>query len=89
MELHTITKQMIGFNKTVFENTYNGVAAVQDYSQRMMDGYMNQFPWISEDCKENYKDARELIKKAQEEYKSVMEQSFAKLEEMSVVTAGK
>jgi hypothetical protein len=77
-----MTKQIVGFNKAVFDNTFNGVAFVQDYSQNMMDGFMRQFPWVTEQTQKPLKDTIELMKKARTDYKKAVDQGFDQLEEL-------
>jgi hypothetical protein len=82
METANMTKQMIDFNKAVFDNTFNGIAFMQDYSENMMDGFMRQFPWVTEQNQKPLKDSMEFIKKARTDYKNVVDQGFDQLEEM-------
>lgn len=82
METVKMTKQVIGFQKAVFDNTFNGIAFMQDYSQNMMDGFMRQFPWITEQNQKPLKDTVELMKKARTDYKNAVDQGFNQLENM-------
>jgi hypothetical protein len=82
METIKMTKQMIDFQKAVFDNTFNGIAFMQDYSQNMMDGFMRQFPWVTEQNQKPLKDTVELMKKARTDYKSAVDQGFNQLEDM-------
>ncbi|MGB3224362.1 MAG: hypothetical protein WBB23_16295 [Desulforhopalus sp.] len=82
METVKMTKQMIDFQKTVFDNTFNGVVFMQDYSQNMLDGFMRQFPWVTEQNQKPLKDTVELMKKARTDYKKAVDQGFHQLENM-------
>jgi hypothetical protein len=82
METIKMTKQMIDFQKAVFNNTFNGIAFMQDYSQNMMDGFMRQFPWVTEQNQKPLKDTVELMKKARTDYKNAVDQGFNQLENM-------
>ena len=82
METIKMTKQMIDFQKAVFNNTFNGIAFMQDYSQNMMDGFMRQFPWVTEQNQKPLKDTVELMKKARTDYKNAIDQGFNQLEDM-------
>lgn len=85
METLNIAKQVINFNKTVVDNTFTGITVMQEYSENMIDGYLRQFPWITEENKKPLFDSMDFFKKAREDYKSAVDQGFAKLEEMTVV----
>jgi len=83
MEMSMITKQIIGFQKTMFENTYNGLTVLQDCSQNMMEGYIKQLPWMNDEHMKPFEDSFEFLKKARREYKDAVDQGFVKLEEMT------
>ena len=83
MEMSTITKQMIGFHRAIFNNTYYGMTVMQDYSQNMMEGYLRQFPWVTEESKKPFNESIEFIRKAREDYKKAVDQGYEKLEDMT------
>ncbi len=82
METPKIAKQMIGFQKTLFENTYNAVTVMQDNSEQMLNGFIKQFPWVTEEAKKPLNESIAFIKKARDDYKKAVEQGFDKLEEL-------
>jgi hypothetical protein len=82
METANMTKQMIGFNKAVFDNAFNGITFMQEYSENMVDGFMRQFPWVTEQNQKPLKDSMEFMKKARTDYKKVVDQGFDQLEKM-------
>lgn len=84
METLKIAQQVLDFNKNVFNNTYSGLTVMQDYSENMMDGFLRQFPWITEENKKPLYDSIEFWKKARNDYKEAIDQSIAKLEEMTI-----
>jgi hypothetical protein len=46
-----VAKQMVGFQKTVFENSFNTMNVVQDQTESMLNNFIGQFPWVTEDGK--------------------------------------
>ena len=52
MEPIKIARQMIDFQKTLFDNTYNVVTTMQDNSENMVNGFLNQCTWVTEEAKE-------------------------------------
>ena len=82
MEALQITRQMINFNKAIFNNTYAGITVMQDYSVHMMDGLLRQFPWITDASRKPFHDSLQYIKQTGEQYKSAVDQNFSNLEEM-------
>jgi hypothetical protein len=85
MEASKITKQMIGFQKAMFENTYTVMTVIQDYSGNMMHGYLKQFPWITEETRKPLADSIEFLKTARNDYKKAVEQGFERWEEQAEI----
>jgi len=77
-----IAKQMIGFQKTVFNNTFNAMAIVQDQTENMLNGFMGQFPWVNEDAKKQIKESMDFTKKARDDFKKAVDDGYAKFEQM-------
>lgn len=82
MEQMKITKQMIGFQKTLFDSTYNVITAMQDNSENMMNGFFKQCTWITEEVKKPFNDSVAFTKKAREDYRKNIDQGFDKLAEL-------
>lgn len=82
MEHTQITKQMLNFNKTVFDNTYMGVTVMQNLSENMMDGFLRQFPWMTEENKKPIKESFQYFRNMGDSCKEAVDQSFVSLAEM-------
>lgn len=82
MELTGMTKQIIDFQKASFDQTFASITAFQDYSENVMDGFMNQSPWINEESKKPISASMQFVKSAREEYKKAVYQGFAELEKL-------
>lgn len=82
METPKAAKQVIGFQKTLFDNTFNAVIVMQDNSENMMNGFLKQFPWVTEEAKKPLNDSITFIKRARDDYKKSVDQGFDKLEEL-------
>jgi hypothetical protein len=76
MESANIAKQVIGFQRAMFENTYTVISVMQDYSGSMMHGYLKQFPWMTESTRKPLVDSLEFLKTARNEYKKAVDQGF-------------
>ena len=83
MEPRAITRQVIDFNKAVFNNTYYGATVMQDYAQNMMNGYLRQFPFVTEEHKKSLDDFLRYLKKAGDQYKEAVDLSFEYLEKIN------
>jgi len=82
METVKIAKQMIDFQKTVFDNSYNAVTVMQTHGEKMLNGFLKQFPWVSKENRKPFDDSVAFIKKAEEEYKKNVDQVFTHLSEL-------
>lgn len=82
MEPIKIAKQMIGLQRTLFDNTYNAVTAMQDNSENMINGFFNQFTWVTEEAKKPFNDSVTFIKKAREDQRKTIDQGFEKIAEL-------
>jgi hypothetical protein len=82
MDSTQFVKQTLGFQKTIFENSYNAMIVVQDQTEKMMNSYLDQLPWVTEESKSSMKATVDLAKKAREDFKTAVDDGFAKFEEM-------
>ncbi len=82
MEATNIAKQMIGFQKTVFDNSYSTMVFVQDKTEIMMNDIFKQMPWVTEEGKKPMQAVTETVKKSREDFKKVVDDGYTKLEDM-------
>ncbi len=82
METPKIAKQMIGFQKVVFNNSFNSLATVQDQTETMVKNFMGQFPWVNEDAKKQMDESYAYIKKARDDFKKAVDDGFTQFEKL-------
>jgi len=82
MEASQIAKQLIGFQKTVFDSSYNTLSVVQDQAENMITNVMGKFPGVTEDGKKQMNQTFSFNKKAREDIKKSIEEGYAKLENL-------
>ena len=80
MDQTQIAKQMIGFQKTVFDNSFNAMAVVQDQTETMVNNLMTQLPWVTEDGKKQMNETFAFTKKAREDFKKAVDQGYAQFD---------
>ncbi|MCG8643517.1 MAG: hypothetical protein MI862_27570 [Desulfobacterales bacterium] len=80
MDQAQIAKQMIGFQKTVFDNSFNAMAVVQDQTETMVNNLMTQLPWVTEDGKKQMNETFAFTKKAREDFKKAVDQGYAQFD---------
>ncbi len=82
MEQSKIAKQMIGFQKTVFDNSFNAMAIVQDQTETMINNFIGQFPWVTEDAKKQMNETYAYTKKARDDFKKAVDQGYTQFEKL-------
>lgn len=73
---------MIGFQRTIFNNTCNAIAVMQDNSENMLNGFLKQFPWFTNDSKTPLNDSISFFKESRNNYQKMIDQGFQNLAEM-------
>jgi hypothetical protein len=80
MDQKKIVKQMIQYNKTVFENTFNSLTMFQDQMEKTMYMFMKQSSWLPAEGKKVVEEYCKAYKTARENFKSAVDESFKKVE---------
>jgi hypothetical protein len=82
MELTGMTRQIIDFQKASVDQAFSGAIALQDYSENLLDTFLSQTPWITEESKKPIHDSVQMLKSVTEEYQKAVHQGFAEFEKM-------
>lgn len=82
METPQIAKQVIGFQRTVFNNSFNALATVQDQTETMINNFIGQFPWVTAEAKKQMADSADYIKKARNDFKKAVDNGFDQFEKL-------
>lgn len=82
METTALAKQMVGFQKTIFENSFSAMVIAQDQTEKMVNSYLDQLPWVTAEGKKSLLDSVEIAKKARDDFKKAMDDGYAKFDEM-------
>ncbi len=80
MDQKTLMKQLLEFNKTSFNNTYNTMIMMQEQAERMTSTLINHPTLLTEDGKKVIEDWVTLFKTKRYEYQDVVNENFKKLE---------
>jgi hypothetical protein len=76
-----IAKQMIQFNKTAFDNTFNAMTAMQEQTEKMIATYLEQAPWIPAEGKKAIKNWIKAYQQGREDFRSITENSYIEMVE--------
>lgn len=82
METTKIAKQMIGFQKTFFDNSFKAMTVVQDQTERMMNNFIEQFPWTTVDGKKQINETYTYTKQARDDFKKVIDEGYNQFEKL-------
>jgi hypothetical protein len=81
MDPKQIAKQMIQFNKTAFDNTFEAMTAVQQQTEKMMAMFLEQAPLIPDEGKKAINEWLRAYKKGREDFKAAADENYKKVEE--------
>ncbi|MBL7202777.1 MAG: hypothetical protein ISS63_00415 [Desulfobacteraceae bacterium] len=81
MEQGTILKQMINFNRTISDNSFNAMAMIQDQTERIANMSMEQATWIPEERKKFVDEWSKAYRQGCEGFKAAVDENFKKAED--------
>ena len=81
MDSAKITKQMIDFQKTTFDNTFSAMVMMQEQTERMANTLLEQAAWMPEEGKKVINDWVKAYKKGREDFKKGVDENFKKVED--------
>lgn len=80
MNQNQLLKQMLDFNRTTFENTFNTMTMFQEQIERVAHGCLEQAMWLPKAGKAAINEWTKACKTGRESFKSSMDESFKKTE---------
>jgi hypothetical protein len=81
MDQKQIFKQMIEFNHTAFNNTFNAMVLLQDQFERIAQSAMSQASWFPAEGRKAVENWAEAYKSGRENLKKYVDDSYKKTEE--------
>ena len=88
MEYNQMFKQMIDFNKTAFDNTFNALVTLQEQTEKMVSSFLEQATWLPEEGKKVTLDWVKAYKKGCEDFKKAVDENFKRVEDF-LASSGK
>ncbi|MBI9089496.1 MAG: hypothetical protein JEZ12_09770 [Desulfobacterium sp.] len=82
METTKLAKQMVGFQKSVFDNSFNAMCIVQEQTETMMTSFLTQLPWITADGKKTMDTSLAFSKKARTDIKKTMDDGYKNMDNL-------
>ena len=81
MDPKQIAKQMIQFNKTAFDITFDAMAVLQEQTEKMMGMYLEQAPLIPAEGKKAINDWLKAYKKGRVDFRAAADENYKKVED--------
>ena len=81
MDQAIIAKQMIDFQKTMFDNTFNAMVMVQEQTERMATTLLDQATWMPAEGKNAISGWVDAFKKGREDFKKGVDENFKRVED--------
>ncbi|MEN6374671.1 MAG: hypothetical protein ABFD75_07820 [Smithella sp.] len=78
MDQKIIARQIIEFNKTAFENTFNVITALQEQTEKLVLSLSEKAQWLPENGKKTMNEWVKTNKKRREELKSCVDDNYKK-----------
>lgn len=81
MNPQTIAKQIISFNKTIFDNNFNAMNELNEQAERAFHKLWEKSPVFSEEGKKAVSEWMKTYKKSWEDFKNAVDENFKKAED--------
>jgi len=81
MDSSKIAKQMIDFQKTTFDNTFNAMVLLQEQAESMAGTILDQATWMPEEGRKAINDWLKAYKKGREDFKKGVDENFTRVED--------
>jgi len=80
MDPKQIAKQIVDFNKTAFDNSFNTMSVIQDQAEKMLTATMEQTAFFPEEGKKLVNEWIKNYKKGLEDFKATADENFKKVD---------
>ncbi len=81
MDQKDFFKQVIDFQKTSFDNSFNAMKMVQEQTEKIANSFIEQATWVPEEGRKALVQWVNAYKKGRDDYKKAVDESFKKVEE--------
>lgn len=89
MDQQKMFKQMMDFQKTTFDNSFNAMVKLQEQGETMLETLVSQNPWLPDEGKKAIKDWIQAYSKGREEFKKIVNAGYKRVEDFFATFEGK
>ncbi len=80
MDQNTVLRQVLQFNKTAFDNSFNALVMLQEQAEKATRMMLDQAPWVPEAGRSTIEEWVNSYSRGRNDFKKQMDESFQKLE---------
>ena len=80
MDNKMIAKQMVQFNKTAFDNSFNAMNMGYEQNEKMGETFLAQATWMPEEGRKAIKDWMSAYSTGCADFKRMVDENYAKVE---------
>ena len=80
MDQKQLFKQMLDFQKTSFDNSFNAMTTLQEQGEKIVNNFLDQAVWLPEEGKKAVHNWLNAYKEGREKFKDAIEENFKKVE---------
>lgn len=81
MDQKQIAKQMIQFNKTAYDNSFNAMTMVYEQNEKIVNTFLEQATWLPENGKKAITDWLQAYQTGCADFKKMVDDSYQKVED--------
>ncbi len=81
MDQKKAVRQMIDFQKSSFDNSFNAMMMIQEQTEKMAKTFLDQANWLPDDGKSVLSQWIGAYKKGRDEFKKSVDENFQKVDE--------
>jgi hypothetical protein len=82
MNPQEMLKQMVEFQKTTFDNSYQALTTLQNQTEKVVKGFVDQATWLPKEGRDVIENWLDTYGTGRQEFKKVVDESFDKVIEM-------
>jgi len=86
MDTKQITKQLMEFNKTAFDNTFHAMTIIQDQTENIIFRFLEKAQWVPADGKNLMNEWGKAYKKNREYFKAYTDENYKKITDYLIKT---
>jgi polyhydroxyalkanoate synthesis regulator phasin len=82
MDQKQIIKQMVEFNQSAFDNTFDAIVTIQNQTEQIAGEMMDQADWIPEEGRKVIDNWVEVYKTSRKNFKVQVDNSYKQIEKL-------